>query len=239
MVGDTQHGTMQDHDTPTWSWYTGIGSRSTPPHVLAWMHQIGVHAASHRFRLRTGGASGADFAFLSGACQNPRPVRLPPAQVYLPWSGFNQVVLRTNPGAALARYSITQDALTSIVARTHHPAWERLSAAARKLHQRNVHQVLGDPSEPEPSICVLCWTHDGAGMNDVPVTETTGGTGQAIRVALHYGIPVINLQTVRAESDPIVVADHIVSILAEFRRARQIAPPSTRLYWDAEDSVPF
>jgi SpoU rRNA methylase family enzyme len=43
--------------------------------------------------------------------------------------------------------------------------------------------MLGENMD-RPTDLVICWTKDGA---------ATGGTGQAIRMANHYGVPVLNL----------------------------------------------
>jgi hypothetical protein len=64
-----------------------------------------------------------------------------------------------------------------------HPAWDRCSAFARDLHARNGFQVLG-PDLCTPSEFVVCWTKDG---------KASGGTGQALRIAEAYGIPIFNL----------------------------------------------
>lgn len=64
-----------------------------------------------------------------------------------------------------------------------HPAPDRLSPYATQLHARNALIMLGDDGE-SPVKFVVCWTPDG---------RITGGTGQALRIADHYGIPVRNL----------------------------------------------
>jgi hypothetical protein len=69
------------------------------------------------------------------------------------------------------------------IAAKHHPAWYRCSDAARKLHARNVHQILGRDLA-SPSKFGVCWTADG---------QASGGTGQALRIADAYGIRVFNL----------------------------------------------
>lgn len=71
-----------------------------------------------------------------------------------------------------------------------HPAWHRCSDYAKRLHARNGFQVLG-PDLQSPSLFVVCWTKDG---------KASGGTGQAIRIAEHYGIPVFNLHDATAEA---------------------------------------
>ncbi len=50
---------------------------------------------------------------------------------------------------------------------------------------RNVPQVLGRTLNPQYySKFVIAWTKDG---------KATGGTGQALRIAEHYNIPIYNL----------------------------------------------
>lgn len=75
------------------------------------------------------------------------------------------------------------------LAAKYHPAWGRCSPFAKKLHARNGFQVLG-PDLMSPSLFVACWTKDGG---------PTGGTGQALRVAAAYSIPVFNLYFADAE----------------------------------------
>ncbi len=54
---------------------------------------------------------------------------------------------------------------------------------------RNSQQILGQNLNDYCAF-VVCWTPDGA---ENATTKQSGGTGQAIRIANHYGIPVINL----------------------------------------------
>lgn len=44
--------------------YTGIGSRQTPPEILKMMTKIATQLESKGWVLRSGGAEGADEAFL-------------------------------------------------------------------------------------------------------------------------------------------------------------------------------
>lgn len=77
------------------------------------------------------------------------------------------------------------------IAERFHPAWYMCSPYARSLHARNVHQILGDEVEnPELSEGVVCWTPDGSLDGS---TRTSGGTGQALRIAVAYGVHVTNL----------------------------------------------
>ena len=64
----------------------------------------------------------------------------------------------------------------------HHPAWDRCSHYAKALHGRNSMIMLGRNLD-DPVDMVICWTPDGL---------TTGGTGQALRIAQSMNIPVFN-----------------------------------------------
>jgi hypothetical protein len=144
--------------------YTGIGSRETPSPILKDMTDIAQKLHLEGYTLRSGAAQGADSAFEAGAGGR--------VEIYLPWPRFNGHSSRLFP---------TPEAFT--MAAKFHPAWDRCSRGAQALHARNCHQVLGmDLSTP--SEFVVCWTRDG---------RASGGTGQAIRIAERFGIPVVFL----------------------------------------------
>lgn len=151
------------------SHYTGVGSRETPPEILGQMYHFAKNMANHGQILRTGGANGADNAFDEGA----RSVNDALIEMYLPWQGFNHHFSEY--------YTVTEKAMD--IAKDIHPAWHRLSAGARKLHARNVYQVLGYNLDT-PSALLVCWTKNG---------ELIGGTRTAIVLAHMYNIPVFNL----------------------------------------------
>lgn len=84
-----------------------------------------------------------------------------------------------------------QDATKAAIelAGQYHPAWPACSSWARRLHGRNSMILLGQDLN-DPVDFVVCWTPGGL---------VTGGTGQAIRVARAYNIPVLNLFEVTPE----------------------------------------
>ena len=149
--------------------YTGIGSRETPPTFCVIMTNSARQLARAGYTLRSGGAPRADLAFEAGAGEQKR--------IYLPWPGFN------GSDSPLHTFDAQTTARAEAIAAAHHPRWSRLSDAAKKLHARNVHQVLGDDLA-SPSEFVICWTAGG---------KLQGGTAQALRIALAYKIPIINL----------------------------------------------
>lgn len=149
--------------------YAGIGSRETPMEIINLMMEIGEFLALRNVILRSGHAGGADLAFESGCDIG----NINNKEIWLPWSKFNgsdsKFVVSSPEAFALAE--------------KFHPAWDRCSQGARKLHARNMHQVLGADLNT-PSDFVICYTKNGM---------MTGGTAQAIRLANHYNIPVFNI----------------------------------------------
>jgi len=148
--------------------YAGIGSRETPPEIIVTMLNIGKYLAKEKWILRSGGADGADTAFETG-CDSEQGQK----EIFLPWKNFNK-----NDSSL---FEISGGAIE--LAQKYHPAWGRLKQGAQKLMARNVYQVLGYDLK-SPSDCIVCWTSDG---------EPSGGTGQAIRIATDFNIPVFNL----------------------------------------------
>lgn len=146
-------------------YYAGIGSRKTPKRICQLMIRIAIRLNKRGYTLRSGGADGADAAFEIGAAGK--------AMIFLPWKEFN--------GNQSQLFDVGDDALE--IASKFHPKWGRCSVAARKLHGRNVYQVLGQDLKT-PADFVVCWTKDGG---------PTGGTGQAIRIAAAHGVPIFNL----------------------------------------------
>jgi hypothetical protein len=149
------------------------------------MEKIGRRLAEHKFLLRTGGAKGADQAFELGARMAGGAV-----EIFLPWPGYNGYGLRPE----IYRGPLSIEAFQ--LAKDIHPAWAGLSSGVRKLHARNMHQILGADLN-NPVRFVICWTPDGA-ETEAECSLETGGTGTAIRLASRHGIPVINLSRSKA-----------------------------------------
>ncbi len=155
--------------------YAGIGSRKTPPETLAIIKKLAGLLEREGWLLRSGGADGADTAFEQGV-MDPRH-----RAIFLPGDWFNE--RRAGFGGCYdsAKLPAWQEALETV---DHfHPAPNNLSAFARKLMARNAMQILG-PSLDRPADLVITWTEMGL---------RKGGTGQALRIAEEYGVPIINL----------------------------------------------
>lgn len=162
--------------------YAGIGSRKTPAQVLDYMRRVASRFADLGFLLRSGAADGADSAFEEG-CDSRVGIK----EIWLPWPGFNKNFdSNVYPGNAHAE-----------LAATLHPAWSVLGVGPRKLHSRNVGQILG-PDLLRPVDFVLCWTPDGC-ESESNRTRDTGGTGTAIVLASRRGIPIFNLKNDNAK----------------------------------------
>lgn len=125
--------------------------------------------------LRTGGATGADNAFLAGAVLGGH-IRCPTAprnvELYLPWKKFNDHQFGFLPSKAAFD-----------LAAKYHPRGNDLSRGVRCFMARNMHIALGALLN-DPVCCVVCWTKNG---------ETVGGTGQVLRWAAAAGVKTFNL----------------------------------------------
>ena len=149
--------------------YTGIGARKTPSDVLSTMTSIATLLDRQGYTFRSGAADGADSAFEAG-------VSLITPEIYLPCANFNK--------SASSFTSPKKEAY--LISEKYHPAWNRLSPAAKKLMARNVHQIIGWDMRTLSDF-VVCWTADG---------KASGGTGQALRIAKDCNIPIYNLYNV-------------------------------------------
>lgn len=157
--------------------YAGVGSRETPIDVRDLMTSAAIALREQGWTLRSGHAPGADQAFEAGAGDD--------AEIYLPWPLFER---RVPVGGAEVVAEPTAAALE--LAAEHHPYWYSLKRPARLLHARNMHQVLGHGLDA-PAGFVVCWTPDGSLDGS---ERSSGGTGQALRVAVAEDVHVFNLK---------------------------------------------
>jgi hypothetical protein len=159
-------------------YYTGIGSRETPSEIMELMRLIAQKLYEKKYILRSGGAEGADSAFEEGAITNK--------EIFLPWNGFNNRWFNN-----LGYFPAHPEAW--VVAQRLHPFYDTLKQGAKRLHDRNVCQVLGRDLQT-PSKFVICYTSDGANGKEIPCTIATGGTGTAIKLAAENNIKILNLK---------------------------------------------
>lgn len=156
-------------------YYTGIGSRETPEDIQSWMKAFAIRMQKHGYTLRSGGAGGADSAFEQG-CGSL-------GEIWLPWNKFNNKfeggIYKLFPSS-----KIEQECMK--IASEIHPVWKKLSHGAKKLHARNILQVLGSDLQT-PSELLVCWaTMDKNG-------KVLGGTATAWNLAMKLNIPCYNL----------------------------------------------
>lgn len=157
-------------------YYTGVGSRKTPKNILKIMKDIAYRLSKGGYILRSGGATGADTAFEIG-CNKANGLK----EIYLPWNGFNKrwkdedsIIVNVNRETYLNAIKLAEKI---------HPKWSILLGGSKKLHTRNVFQVLGKDLKKKSKF-VICWT---------PNARITGGTATAINLALQNKIKVYNL----------------------------------------------
>lgn len=163
--------------------YAGIGSRRTPGDVLARMRCIAAILEPQGYLLRSGGAPGADRAFQTGV-KDPRH-----HSIYLP--GKSLLGMNVGPGIYDATTLPGWPEALQTVSRFH-PNPGALSSFAKKLMARNAMQVLGPRLDREADF-VVAWAPGGYEDELPPPGFQEGGTGQALRIARGYGIPIINL----------------------------------------------
>ena len=159
------------------NYYAGIGSRDTPADIMEIMTNIASVLENHNYILRSSGAKGADSAFEVGVQIETNK------EIYLPWKEFN------NSTSELYLDNIKESKYTTaylMAEKFYHSNLSKASSNTIKYMTRNSFQIMG-LDFMEPSEFVVCWTKDG---------KASGGTGQAIRIAEFYQIPVFNLKNV-------------------------------------------
>lgn len=151
--------------------YTGIGSRSTPGSIRKDINKIAIKLEELGYVLRSGSAEGADTFFEE---------KISEKEIFIPWFGFGAggIVPNENEQAHLLLKDI-------------HPAYNKLSSGALKLHLRNINQVLGrEIGVSTPSKFLICWAEvDNQGL-------PKGGTRTAWVLAKKFDIPCFNLNIV-------------------------------------------
>jgi len=159
--------------------YAGIGSRETPLGTRNLMTAVAKRLSRLGYTLRSGGADGADSAFQAGAD--------------LSWIFYKDHILRWTPEERI-EYNAEDILFMDGFVTRYHPVPHALKGEVRKLLRRNTLQVMNysrDGFELPRVDFVLCWTPDGSLDG---ASRSDGGTGQALRISRHHGIPVFNLE---------------------------------------------
>ena len=164
--------------------FTGVGSRETPKEILDIMRKVSKKLILNGYTLRSGGADGADTAFYEGWWDAYKGnILVPKAEIYLPWSGFNNHIQGANYLVVKDSHILSE---ATQIASEIHPAFQNLGHGAKALHTRNCFQVLGSRLD-EPSNFLVCYAKRDK------KSEPSGGTRTAIKLAEKYGIKVTNL----------------------------------------------
>lgn len=192
--------------------YAGIGSRRILPVHFRLLTRISIFMAWRGRIFNSGGACGSDEAFQLGIellCNeikkykpdfNDIDAKNYFQNIYVPWSGFRNLTLSV-PGVILPPTDKNLVNQSLDITKDTHPN-KNLSGPALNMMARNNFQALGDDLN-SPVKCIICFTPDGAGslIENSPeskiersnITFKTGGTGQALRVANKYNIPIHNI----------------------------------------------
>lgn len=120
--------------------------------------------------IRTGGAYGIDQRAMEGSQGRN-------LEVFLPWSTYNRDIVP--PKSRVVVYNPILHISWADSVRAHHPAWDKLSRGSFALHARNFGIICG---EPEARV---------HGVLAFPDERGGGGTGQGIRIAATYHIPIV------------------------------------------------
>lgn len=160
-------------------YYTGVGSRESPQEVLELMEDFAMKMAKEGYVLRSGGADGADWAFETG-CRLKDGAK----EIYLPWDGFSKMEHNPKRGYYAPKEDEVYTRAEEIASKIH-PAWDRLTQGAKRLHTRNVYQVLGQELN-DPSKFLLCYAKPSG-------NSISGGTRTAWEVAKMFGVPCFNM----------------------------------------------
>lgn len=175
-------------------YYTLIGSRETPKDIMHLMTRFATKACAFDYVGRSGGADGSDSCLEVGVNAYLSLEELPDSyggrymEVYLPWKDFN------NRDSSVSGYYtlpwLDNKFKAEQIASEIHPAWDRCSQGAKKLHTRNVYQLLGQDLNT-PSRFVLCWAKPKS--TDRKTEHVQGGTATAVKLGIDNGVEIINL----------------------------------------------
>jgi hypothetical protein len=207
-------------------YYTGVGGRDAPVLYLVVL-ALFAREMKKRYILRSGEASGCDYAFSYGSDGE--------GELYLPWKGFRKssssyFLDNMNPDLVSQAVELLQEEdmapwLFTKVAKVINGEQVldfKVSEPVRKLHTRNVFQVLGaNLNVDDKSSVLVCYTRDGA-ISHADCTSNTGGTATAIKVADRYQVPIYNIQ--RQEH-----FDHIMRIVS---KNNQFYNDARNIMWD-------
>lgn len=163
----------------TLKYVTFVGSREASGEELIKYGILASEYAKRGYTLRSGNAEGFD-QIINNAPEQQR-------EIYLPYASFGPKC----SGNKLIPSTFSNYHQAVEIVKKLHPN-KHLNNMQMQYLARDVYQVLGEDLQT-PSEVLYCWTKDGAETIE-ELTPATGGTAMAIRVALYYHIPIINLK---------------------------------------------
>ncbi|MCY9870506.1 hypothetical protein [Vibrio barjaei] len=173
--------------------YTGVGNRAINKYTSLDLVKFAFVMAFNGYQHRGGVQVGSDLSFHFGALFACEVLRGKGYEVtekmftigFVPWFPFNGF----DRSCSWAELGVSKGAFE--IAERYHPNYANLTSASKKLMARNAPQVLGENlANDEASKMLVAYTSDGA---EKFTTSKTGGTAQAIRMAIDLSIPVRNL----------------------------------------------
>lgn len=156
-----------------------VGSRKAGMKIMERYKPLVLEYERRGYILRSGNAYGFDKII--------NYVHPASREIYLPYADFGGEA----EGNIMIPSEFSNYSKAVEIVRKLHPN-RNLSDIHIRYLARDVYQVLGKDLNT-PSEIVYCWSEDGAEKLE-EITEKTGGTAMAIRVALNYHIPVVNLK---------------------------------------------
>lgn len=171
-------------------YYTGVGSRETPEHILKFIEEVAYWLAGRGYTGRSGSAAGADSAFEQGFSHYEIVNGVSgyvSFEAYLPWRGFSDI---NEDSVHIVAPELPNYNEAINIASTIHPTWSRLGRGAKALHTRNVYQVLGLDLNT-PSCVLFCYAQPIKNKQGV-ITGVKGGTNTAIQLAMKHNIRIYN-----------------------------------------------
>ena len=156
---------------------TIIGSRIITDEEYYTLKNLASTLHGMGYVLRSGGADGADSTIS----------HLLNIEVYIPWNGFNNLYHNGKTVFELSKLP-NQDLAKSRIMKIH-PAPQKLTQGALKLHTRNIYQVIGFRGIDGVKSEMVIYCAD-EGNDFLP----KGGTRTAIAYAKQLNIPVYNIR---------------------------------------------
>jgi hypothetical protein len=190
----------------------GIGSRETPTNIQSVMIKLGYALAEQGRILHSGGAEHADKPFQEGVesfCRKQNINACERQKIFIPKDNFKG--LKADEQRGIVNFENTDNYNNAV--RMAAEFYLTKSSTEETLKSwphwmkgymgRNCYQILSEDLV-SPVSAVICWTKDGSLDGS---KRSSGGTGQALRLAKYHKIPVFNLQR---ESHLKFVTEHIL-----------------------------